>query len=137
MAGYIVVDTDVLIDFFTGRSPSAEVVERLLHGDRLALTSVALFGLACGVRTEDQLSDLELLVGAARMVPLDAAASLRAGALYRVLRGKGELLETADLLIAGCCLAADLPLLTRNIKHFRRAEGLQLYEAEGLLEGEP
>ena len=52
MAGYIVADTDVLIDFF----PSAEVVERLLLGDRLALTSVTLFELACRIRTEDQVN---------------------------------------------------------------------------------
>ena len=116
----IVADTDVLIDFFSGVEPAAGAVTKLLMEDRLAVTTLTLFELACGIRTEGQLRDLELLTQAAFVVVLDSRAALKAGAVYRELRAKGELIGVADLLIAGCCLAAEMPLLTRNREHFER-----------------
>jgi predicted nucleic acid-binding protein len=132
-ADYIVVDTDILIDYFAGISPGAEAVERLLHEDRLALSTLTLFELACGSRTEDQLQDMQFLAQAAHLIPLDAGAALQSGGIYRDLKAKGRLIETADLLIAGCCLAAGLPLLTRNVGHFRRVSKLKLVQADELL----
>lgn len=103
-----------------------------MQEDRLAVTALTLFELACGAQTPDQLHDLELLAQAAYSVHLDGPSALQAGALYRELRAKGQLLETADLLIAGCCLAGQLPLLTRNAEHFGRVRGLELLEAEDM-----
>jgi predicted nucleic acid-binding protein len=131
-----VVDTDVLIDYFSGVSPSAEAIARLLREERLAVTALTLFELACGAQTEEQLQDLELLTRAAHLVSLDGPSALRAGAVYRELRAAGQLLEIADLLIAGCCLADGLPLLTRNTEHFSRVRGLKLVTAREILEGE-
>jgi len=129
----IVVDTDVLIDYFAGISPAAEAVERLLREDRLALTTLALFELSCGAQTQEQRQDLEWITQAAHVIPLDAAASIQAGVIYRRLKSKGQLLEPADLLIAASCVAVGLPLLTRNVKHFRRVTELVLVGARSLL----
>ena len=94
----ILVDTDVLIDYFSGAEPAAEAVARLLAEDRLAVTAVTLFELVCGVSTEEQLRDLELLTQAALVVGLDSYAALKAGAVYRDLRTRGKLVGMADLL---------------------------------------
>jgi len=135
MGRRVVVDTDIIIDYFAGVSPSAEAVARLLREDRLAITALTLFELACGAQTPAQLHDLELLAQAAHLVYLDGPSALRAGAVYRELKAKGQLLEMADLLIAGCCLSGGLPLLTRNTEHFGRVQGLELLEAEEILKG--
>ncbi len=135
MDNYVVVDADVLIDYFAGISPSAEAIERLLREDRLAVTSLVLYELACAAQTAEQLQDLELLVQAARVIGLDAAAALHAGAIWRQLKSQGQLIETADLLTAGCCLTFELPFFTRNVEHFRRVSGLRLVAVEQLLKG--
>jgi len=129
----VVVDTDVLIDFFAGVSPAAEAIARLLEEDRLTITTLTVFELACGAQKEEQLRDLELLIQAAQVLPLDEAAALHAGAIYRELRAKGQVLDIPDLLIAGCCLAAGLPLFTRNTGHFRRVKNLKVLSAEEIL----
>jgi tRNA(fMet)-specific endonuclease VapC len=36
----------------------------------------------------------------------------------------------ADCLQAGICLRFDLPLATRNHKHFERVAGLRLYDVD-------
>ena len=129
MARPVVADSDVLIDYFAGASPSAEAVRRLLEPDRLAVTSLTVFELCCGVQREETQKDIELLINAARIVlRLNTDAAQLAAHQYRVLKGRGEALPTPDLLIAGCCLAANLPLLTRNRQHFSRVAELELAE---------
>jgi tRNA(fMet)-specific endonuclease VapC len=44
--------------------------------------------------------------------------------IRRGLRGQGEPIGDFDLLIAATALAAGLPLVTANINHFQRVEGL-------------
>ncbi|MFN8535279.1 MAG: type II toxin-antitoxin system VapC family toxin [Dehalococcoidia bacterium] len=51
----------------------------------------------------------------------DTWASLR-----RSLRRQGTPLPDADLLIAATAIFYDLPLLTRNVRHFDRVPGLRL-----------
>ena len=129
MAKPVVVDTDVLIDYFAGVSPSAEAVQRLLETDRLGVTTLTIFELYCGVQREELQPDIELLVDASRIVlPLGIEAARRAAAQFRDLKRNGQLLPVPDLLVAGCCLSADLPLLTRNRQHFSRLTQLELVE---------
>jgi len=132
MARPVVIDTDVAIDYFAGVTPQAEAVRRLLAENRLALTSVSLFELACGAQTDAQRQDVERLGRAAHVLALDGAAARRAGELFGELKRAGRLLDMADLLIAGCCLRAAWPLLTRNEKHFGRIESLALADAAQL-----
>ena len=136
MARPVVADSDVLIDYFAGASPSAEAVRRLLEMDRLAVTSLTVFELSCGVQSEESQKDIDLLVNAARIVlRLSTDAARLAAHQHRVLKGRGEVLPTPDFLIAGCCLAANLPLLTRNRQRFSRVAELELAEfgeVEGL-----
>ena len=129
MAKPVVVDTNVLIDYFAGVSPSAEAVQRLLETDRLGVTTLTVFELHCGVQREELQQDIELLVDASRIVlHLSIEAARRAAEQFRDLKRKGQVLPTQDLLIAGCCLAAGLPLLTRNRQHFSRLTQLELVE---------
>ena len=101
------------------------------------MTTLALFELACGAQSEEQLHDLELLTRAAHIIALDSPAALQAGAgaIYRDLRARGQLVDVTDLLIAGCCLANRLPLFTRNTEHFSLVRGLELVGAEEILGG--
>jgi len=135
LAKPVVVDSDVLIDFFMGAAPSAQAVRRLLETDRLALTTLTVFELHCGVQSEDARKDVDLLADAARIVlRLSMEAAQLAAQQYRALKSSGEALPTPDLLIAGCCLAANLPLLTRNRQHFSRVSGLELVESHQIVD---
>ncbi len=125
----IVTDSDVLIDYFAGISPSAEAVKELLEADRLALTTLTVFELNCGVQSRESAYDIELLVDASRIVlRLSIESSKHAAQQYRRLRDSGDLIPTLDLLIAGCCLAAELPLFTRNRRHLSRIPHLELFD---------
>jgi predicted nucleic acid-binding protein len=48
------------------------------------------------------------------------------GRAYRHLHDTGALIGTNDLWIAATALAYDLPVLTRNVEHFRRVPGVEV-----------
>lgn len=125
MAGLVVVDTDLLIDFLRGRGEGARLVRWLLVERRLRLTAVTGFELRLGVdflRRRDEI----LRLFRSRTLPLDLASALRGGEVFAGLRSQGQGIGLADCLQAGICLRHDLPLATRNRKHFDRIEGLAL-----------
>jgi len=126
MAAPVVCDTDALIDYFVGSGPLAPAVRSLLETGTLAVTTITLFELVCGARTPDEQADIRRLSGTARTLDITPAAAWEAARVWRLLRGAGRTLNTADVLIAGCCLAEGLSLLTRNSEHFLRVPGLAL-----------
>jgi len=48
------------------------------------------------------------------------------GEIYADLKKKGELINDADILIAGIVKAHNATLVTNNVKHFSRVQGLQI-----------
>jgi predicted nucleic acid-binding protein len=120
----IVADTDVLIDALAG--VHADRVRRELRRRALATAAVSAYELWRGARTKQARAQVGELLAVLQILPFDARAAELAGAAYRELAGEGEVIGKADLYVAGVCLAARVPLLTRNRREFERVRGLRL-----------
>lgn len=129
MAGLVVVDTDLVVDYLRGKGAGVELVRRLLTERRLRLTSVTAFELRLGTDFLPRRDDILQLLRS-RTLPMDLASALRGGQVAATLGNRGESIGFADSLQAGTCLRHDLPLATRNRKHFDRVAGLNLVETE-------
>lgn len=127
MAGLVVVDTDILIDFLRGKGPGAPLARELITGHRLRVTAITAFELRVGADFLARRDDILRLM-ASRTIPLDSGSALRAGEVAATLRAAGQDIGTADCLQAGICLKFDLPFATRNRKHFSRVAGLHLFD---------
>lgn len=122
----IVVDTDVLIDALRGREPARSRIADALAAGQLATTAVTAFELRSGADTDRTRAAIERLLAPLEIMPLDEAAAGRAAEVRRRLEAAGTPIGMADYLIAGICLMRSASLLTRNVSHFRRIEGLRL-----------
>lgn len=60
------------------------------------------------------------------VLPSTPEVSWQYGRTYRHLRDNGQLIGANDLWIAATGLAYDMPVVTRNIDHFRRVPGLEV-----------
>jgi len=129
VAGLVVVDTDLLIDFLRGKGPGVGVVRALLVEQRLRLTAVTGFELRMGTDFLARRDDI-LRLFRSRTVPLDLASALRGGEVAAGLRVSGQVIGFADSLQAGICLRHDLPFATRNRRHFDRIPGLRLTDLD-------
>ena len=120
----IVADTDVLIDARRGQEPMRSRVDREIKRGTLATTAVTAFELWTGARSAAESDHVEALLASIEVFPLDASAAREAGRVRRALEERGLPIGIADCLIAGICLSRAAPLMTRNVAHFGRVEGL-------------
>jgi tRNA(fMet)-specific endonuclease VapC len=129
----IILDTDVVIDFFTGISPGAEGVLKLISQEEAALTSISVFELYAGIEGKRRLGQIETFIRDLTILPLDVIEAALAGKIYTQLKSKGQLIGTHDILIAAVCLANGLPLYTKNVIHFSKIKDIQILTTEEIL----
>ncbi|MGH9528320.1 MAG: type II toxin-antitoxin system VapC family toxin [Terriglobales bacterium] len=122
----ILADTDVLIDFLAGVQPSSDQVMQYVQSDRLQTSAVTCFELLTGAQEGKRGDSIRRLVSAVPVLSLDRESAARAAIVRQRAARNGYSIGMADSLIAGIALANDLPLLTRNRKHFEMIEGLRL-----------
>jgi predicted nucleic acid-binding protein len=61
-------------------------------------------------------------------LPLNDPIAERFARMRAALRRQGQFIPDTDLLIAATALAEELPLITRNIRHFERIPEPRLHQ---------
>ena|SRR3989442_11718772 len=127
-ATVILLDTSVLVDALTGRRHSSTALSGAIsRGDRLGLSTLALYEWLRGPRNETELRDQEALLPANAAFPFGASEAVIAAGLYRrVARARQR---ESDLAIAAVAITQDALLWTLNADDFRDIPGLRLYTA--------
>ena len=123
----------MVIDFFTGISPEAEGVSKLISQEEAALTSISVFELYAGIEGKRRLGQIETFIRDLTIIPLDVIEAALAGKIYTQLKSKGQLIGTHDILIAAVCIANGLPLYTKNVIHFSKIKDIQILTTEEIL----
>jgi tRNA(fMet)-specific endonuclease VapC len=124
--GVIVADTDVFLDFLEGEGAHGRVAG-LLQAGRLATTAVTVFEIWRGLESDADRDLARRALRGVRVYAVTDAAAKRAADVHQRLSATpiGE----RDTLIAGVCLAVGRPLLTANVRHFKRVLGLEVVRA--------
>ncbi len=130
MRGYL-LDTNVLSELLRTR-PAPTVLDRLKGGPSAELlTSVVCltelrFG-AARVPSGDKLWTriANELLPRVRALPFGEREAILAGNVLADLESRGESIGVEDVLIGTTAMANGLTVVTRNLKHFERIEGLK------------
>jgi predicted nucleic acid-binding protein len=110
----ILIDTSAWIDFFRGRGPLAEDVDRALEDGDAAICGPVQTELRRGLRSRRERAQVLLHLGGCQNLSQPADLWNEAGELGFALRPKGLAIKTLDLLIACYALAHGVPLLTSD-----------------------
>ena len=121
MAGSIVLDTDVLVDFLRGRSKAVAFVNA--HSARIILSSIVVAELYAGVKGDAEQAALDDFVSLFRVASVNAEIA-EAGGLYKRNYGKSHGVGLADAILAATAEIENAELKTLNIKHYPMLEGL-------------
>ena len=122
------LDTSFLVDLERERRSGDGPAHRFLRADpeaELSLSTVAVGEMAEGFEDEDH-PVLATIRRSHRVLDVDEEVALTYGRITRALHDRGELIGTNDLWIAATSLRHGLPLVTADVEHFRRIEGLQV-----------
>lgn len=124
------LDTNVCVDYLTGRYPA--VVARIHRSspDGLRLSSVVVAELRYGAdrsaHPKANHSRLDALVEEIECVDFDLQAAAAYGRLRAQLEAAGKPIGPNDMLIAAHALSLRLVLVTDNVDEFGRVKGLRL-----------
>ncbi len=111
----MLVDTDILIDYFRGIPDAVEFIET--HIDKISLSAISVAELFQGVRDGPEREALDEFISAVRVIDVDLSIATKAG-LFRRQYVQSHRVGLADCLIAATALVYRLPMKTLNTKHF-------------------
>jgi len=121
MARSILLDTDVLVDFFRGYSKAVAFINA--NSSRIILSSIVVAELYAGVKGDDEQTTIENFVSLFRVIPVGVELA-KAGGLYKRDYGKSHGVGLADAILAATAEVENAELRTLNIKHYPMIKGL-------------
>ena len=123
----ILADTDSVIDFIHRRVTPDGAFMRNLAEDEIAISAVTVYELLFGAQERGR-SESESFIERVRVLPV-TEGSARIAALHGSrLALEGNRLDVPDLLIGGAALDNGVALISRNVRHFSRIDGLVLVD---------
>jgi len=122
MAKPILLDTDVLVDFFRGHRKAVAFVGT--YNARIILSPIVVAELYAGVKGDAEQAALQDFVSLFRVVPVSAEIGKTAG-LYKRDYGKSHGVGLADAILAATAEAENAELKTLNTKHYPMLKNLR------------
>ena len=117
------LDSDVLIDYLRGTTNARDFLLEKVGKTPLFISVVGIVEIYSGKDTEipEKKEIIEAFLANFRIIILTQGIAKRAGELRR-----DHQKPFADMIIAASAMEYGLPLVTRNIKHFRTIRGLRV-----------
>ncbi len=125
MAGFTIVDTDILIDAGRGIGEAVACLQDIERNSSLAASIVTQMELIIGCRNKAELSEVEKFLRRFHILSITEAISDVAVDLLRQYRLSHGLL-IADALLAATALVHHSPFISRNQRDYRFIAGLDL-----------
>lgn len=123
-------DSNVCVDYLTGRFPQVTRRIQSLMPENLCLSSIVVAELRYGADKSAKANrNHQLLNVLTDEIPgrdFDRAAASTYGKVRAALEKKGQLVGPNDMLIAAHALSLGLVLVTDNVKEFKRVRGLEI-----------
>ncbi|ADQ69418.1 nucleic acid-binding protein [Halogeometricum borinquense DSM 11551] len=127
----MIVDTNVLIRLMQGDEDATRKIRELEDEHvPLALSSMTLFELYHSVERVDSPDErrrkIASVIDSKPTYPADGAVMKKAGRLDGRLTDDGRQVGIGDTVIAATALVHEEPVLTENVAHFERIDGLEV-----------
>lgn len=124
------LDTDILSELLKGHTTVKERTKEYLsqHG-RITFSQIAQYEILKGLQSKNasrQIQAFNTFCRANIILSLTEDAVMRTAEIYAELRETGHLITDADILVAAIAITNQLTLVTNNIAHFSRINGLNI-----------
>jgi tRNA(fMet)-specific endonuclease VapC len=126
----VLIDIDI-VSLFLRNHPSVveNISEYLNEFDRINFSIISYYEILSGLKYRDAKKQLDSFLEFAyynSILPITRDSVDSSTNIYADLRGKGNLIDDIDILIAGIAISNDLVLITHNVNHFGRINGLDV-----------
>ena len=124
------LDTSAIIDIFKGDEKVKELLGTI--SEPLALTQASYLELIFGLNLSslvysDEEEFYDELFSDLKCFSMDINSLKKASKIFWTLKGKGQMIDQFDSVIAGIFLNNKVnSIITRNVKHFEKIDGLKV-----------
>lgn len=129
MGRALILETSFLVDLerehLRGTATGAADYLAGHESARLYLPAIVAGELAAGASMANR-PRWEAFLAPFFLLPVTPDVAWEYGRTYRHLRGNGQLIGANDLWIAATALANGMPVVTRNVAHFKRVPHLEV-----------
>lgn len=119
----IIIDTNIIIYYLAGNKKWVNVINRLLDQKYKlyisVITEMELF--AWPALTVNEKEKINAILNSVQIINIDSKLARIAGFLRQQAKSR-----TADSLVAAAAKSLDLPLLTNNVKDFKKFVGVDV-----------
>ena len=124
------LDSNVCVDYLTGRYPSVTTQIQSVLPEELCLSSIVVAELRYGAdksaRSRRNHRLLDVLIDEIPCRDFDSKAASIYGRVRVALERQGQPIGPNDMLIAAHALSLGLVLVSDNVREFKRVRGLRL-----------
>lgn len=127
----MIADTTFLVDVMRGRSEKAQ--KKMEEIDRtgvvVSISSISIKELWKGAVKQvrqDEKQKIGQMIQSFHVLPFYLREAKCAAEIDVHLESTGQVIDAEDVMIAATALCSNQPLITANVKHFKRVSGLKL-----------
>lgn len=111
------LDTNILLEVFSGKAPSASLVKLWIEEGKIAISAVTVAEILSKASTEEK-EKLGLLISKFGVLPVDRVIAEIAGQYRQDFARKEKRVYLLDCFIAATAKLFNLKLITRNLKDY-------------------
>jgi len=121
-----VLGTNFLIDLLRGKAGISEIADSFDNPKTTTINAFELYyGANRSAKPEKSVLEISSLLKTIDVLDFDKSAAQKAADIHAELMNSGKPVDIMDVLIAGIVLTNKEELVTRNIDHFNRIQGLR------------
>lgn len=121
------LDSDILIDFLRGKENAVKYVESVRGSSRIVTTVINVFELYYGaLKYGRDVEKLDEFLQSVEILPFTASEAKKAAEIEVDLENRGEVIGLKDVLISSIVLNNNCTIVTGNVKHFERIQGVKV-----------
>lgn len=123
------LDTNVIIDLFNGKSKVLAAFKNACFYGTVRIADLVYYEVLRGFEYSDarkQKVEFEAFAGRCGIEYMDKNTFMEAARQYAGLKRKGLMIEDDDILIGSFSIERNAVLVTNNVKHFSRLDGIQI-----------
>ena len=123
------LDTDILIEHFRGNKKIKDKIKSFSSDDIIGVTWLSFYEFFKGIFLSGKLEEesfLQKLFDTSLVLESSYESAKIGGEIYASLKKMGQLINDADILIASIVKSHEATLVTNNVSHFSRIDGLKI-----------
>lgn len=127
----LLIDTSILIDFLRKKDKRKALFWKVISNNQCNISTITLFELYSGAINDERQSDIKKLLKHLDVIDFNSEIAQKSSEILISLKRQNRIIEFRDIFIAATAVSVQLPLLTFNIKHFKRIPELETLSTKG------